>query len=389
MTLQPASSEEAQDMVRANTRLLPRGGGSKPALSTPPDAVPILELSGLSGVLEYEPDEYTFTALAGTSVATVENLLAQHGQYLPFDPMRAQEGATLGGTVAAGVSGPGRQRYGGVRDFLIGVRFIDGQGQLVRGGGKVVKNAAGFDLPKLMVGSLGRLGVLVELTFKVFPGPAAYTTLKLAYPHLEIALTDIYRLTTSSLELHALDLEPEQEGGEETIPGRGQVRRGGAGGNNWTLWVRLGGLAEALPARVERMREFLLAPKGGATATAVIEAPAEGALWQEVKALAWVPGDWALVKVPLTPKRIPVLETQLAKLEAQRRYSAGGNVGWLAWPAGENWAGKLDSLLTQLDLSGLVLLGPPNVTRLGVNPGAPLARRVKQALDPEGRFLDL
>jgi glycolate oxidase FAD binding subunit len=362
-------------MVRANAQLLPRGGGSKPALSIPPETVPALELSGLSGVLEYEPDEYTFTALAGTPVATVENLLAQHGQYLPFDPMLAQEGATLGGTVAAGVSGPGRQRYGGVRDFLIGVRFIDGQGQLVRGGGKVVKNAAGFDLPKLMVGSLGRLGVLVELTFKVFPGPAAYTTLKLTYPHLEIALTDIYRLTTSSLELHALDLEPAEEG-----VGKRQT---------WTLWVRLGGLVEALPARVERMREFLLAPKGGATATAVIEAPAEGALWQEVKALAWVSEDWALVKVPLTPKRIPILEAQLAEVEVRRRYGAGGNVAWLAWPAGENWAGKLDSLLTQLDLSGLVLLGPPGVTRLGVNPGAPLARRVKQALDPEGRFLDL
>jgi glycolate oxidase FAD binding subunit len=217
--------------------------------------------------------------------------------------------------------------------------------------------------------------VLVELTFKVFPGPAAYTTLKLTYPHLEIALTDIYRLTTSSLELHALDLEPADEG-----VGKKQT---------WTLWVRLGGLAEALPARIERMREFLLAPKGGATVTEIIEAPAEGTLWQEVKELTWVPGDWALVKVPLTPKRIPVLETQLAKLEARRRYSAGGNLVWLAWPAGENWAGKLDSLLTQLDLSGLVLLGPPGVTRLGVNPGALLARRVKQALDPEGRFMDL
>lgn len=374
MTLRPASPEEAQDMVRSNSRLLPRGGGSKPALSTPPEDVPGLELSGLSGVLEYEPDEYTFIALAGTPLAEVENLLAQHGQYLPFDPMLAQHGATLGGTVAAGVSGPGRQRYGGVRDFLIGVRFIDGRGQLVRGGGKVVKNAAGFDLPKLMVGSLGRLGVLVELSFKVFPGPAAYTTLKLTYPHLEIALTDIYRLATSSLELHALDLEPADGGGKK---------------QTWTLWVRLGGLTEALPARIERMREFLLAPKGGASAAEVVEAPAEGALWQDVKELTWVPPGWALVKTPLTPKRISILETQLAKVEARRRYSAGGNVAWLAWPTGENWANRLDTLLTHLDLSGLVLLGPPGMTRLGVNPGAPLARRVKQALDPDGHFLDL
>lgn len=377
MSLRPASPEEVQDMIRANASLLPRGGGSKPALSTPPEDIPSLELSGLSGVLEYEPDEYTFTALAGTPVAQVESLLAQHGQYLPFDPLLAQHGATLGGTVAAGVSGPGRQRYGGVRDFLLGVRFIDGQGQLVRGGGKVVKNAAGFDLPKLLVGSLGRLGVLVELTFKVFPGPAAYASLKLTYPHLEIALTDIYRLTTSSLELHALDLEL---GGEADKGSKKQ---------SWTLWVRLGGLMEALPARLERMREFLLAPKGGATAADVIEAPQEGALWQGVKELAWVPPSWVLTKVPLTPKRIPILETQLAKAEVQQRYSAGGNVAWLAWPAAEGWADKWNHLLIQLDLSGLILLGPPGVTRLGINPGAPLARRVKQALDPNGRFLDL
>jgi len=382
MTLRPTHPEEVQAAVKNYPCLLPRGGGSKPALSTPPEGLPNLELSGLSGVLEYEPEEYTFTALAGTPVTGVETLLAQHGQYLPFDPILAQQGATLGGTVAAGVNGPGRQRYGGVRDFLIGVRFVDGEGRLVRGGGKVVKNAAGFDLPKLMVGSLGRLGVLVELTFKVFPAPEAYTTLKLDYPHLEIALTDIYRLATSSLELHALDLEPVSE---ETR------RRGGERDGSWTLWVRLGGLIEALPARLERMREFLLSPRGGATAVEVIEPPAEEVLWQQVKGLEWVPANWALIKIPLTLKRIPTLEAQLKGVEARRRYSAGGNLVWLAWPVPttEKWSAKLDSLLTSLDLSGLVLLGPPGVVRLGVNPGASFARRVKQALDPVSRFLEV
>ncbi len=372
MNLQPTRAEEVQEMVRRHPRLLPRGGGSKSALSTPPEAVPSLDMAGLSGVLEYQPQEFTFTALAGTPVAQVEKLLAQHGQHLPFDPLLAQKGATLGGTVAAGLSGPGRQRYGGVRDFLIGVQFVDGQGQLVRGGGKVVKNAAGFDLPKLMVGSLGRLGALVELTFKVFPGPASYAGLQLTYPHLEVALTDIYRLTTSALELYGLDLEP-------------------AGGNKWSLWVRLGGLAEAMPARIERLREFLLTPKGGATEAAILEGAAEEKLWQEVKEFAWLPQDWALVKIPLTPKRITGLETRLKGFEARRRYSAGGNVLWLACPtgSGEVWRGKLDTLLTDMDLSGLVVLGPAGAARLGVNPGAPFARRLKQALDPGGRFLEI
>ncbi len=99
-------------------------------------------------------DDRTPRRVEGVEVSTglldVMLLLEQHGQYLPFDPLLAERGATLGGTVAAGVSGPGRYRYGGVRDFLLGVRFVDSEGQVVRGGGKVVKNAAGFDFPKLI-----------------------------------------------------------------------------------------------------------------------------------------------------------------------------------------------------------------------------------------------
>jgi glycolate oxidase FAD binding subunit len=373
MRLQPTTPTEVQTAVRSQPHLLPRGGGSKAVLSTPPNDIPSLELSGLSGVLEYQPQEFTFTALAGTPIAEVEAILAQHGQHLPFDPLLAQRGATLGGTVAAGLSGPGRQRYGGLRDFLIGVQFVDGAGNLVRGGGKVVKNAAGFDLPKLFIGSLGRLGALTELTFKVFPGPEIYATLQLTYPHLEVALTDIYRLTTSPLELYGLDLTP-----------------GGRAGD-WSLWARLGGLSQAMPARLERLREFLLSPKGGAVTTEIIEGPAETSLWQQVKEFDWLPPDWTLIKVPLTPKRIVALEAKLKGSETRRRYSAGGNLLWLGWPtsATAEWRAKLDDLLTGLDLSGLVVLGPAGPAQLGVNPGAPFTRRLKQALDPEERFLAL
>jgi glycolate oxidase FAD binding subunit len=352
--------EDVQALVVASietgSRLLPRGGGTKTALSTPAEDGSTLDLSGLSGVIEYQPEEYTFTALAGTRVKDVTALLAAKGQYLPFDPLLAERGATLGGSVAAGANGPGRQRYGGARDFLLAVRFVDGHGNLVRGGAKVVKNAAGFDLPKLMVGSLGRMGVLVELTFKVFPAPEAYATLALSYPGLDTALKDVVRLSLSPLELHALDLEPAEKG--------------------WRLWVRLGGLAEALPARIERIRKFLSAPAESM----------DDHLWQNVKELDWAPQGWSLIKIPLTPKRIPALEARLQEIETRRRYSAGGNVCWLALPA---VLSDLDMLLTGLDLSALVLLGPPGKARLGVDPGAPFARRIKQALDSHARFLDL
>ncbi|MXZ19879.1 MAG: FAD-binding protein, partial [Caldilineaceae bacterium SB0665_bin_25] len=118
------SVAEIQDAVRAAKRVRVRGGGSKPALSLRncQDDAQTLDLSTLKGVVDYQPDEYTFTARAGTRVADIAALLAEERQYLPFDPPLAERGATLGGTVAAGLSGAGRYRYGGVRDFLIGIR---------------------------------------------------------------------------------------------------------------------------------------------------------------------------------------------------------------------------------------------------------------------------
>jgi glycolate oxidase FAD binding subunit len=329
-----------------------KGGGSKTALAA--DAPVLLDLSALRGVLEYEPNEFTFTALAGTPIRELNALLAQHGQYLPFDPLLVDKGATLGGTVAANSSGPGRYRYGGVRDFILGVQFVDGQGQLVRGGGKVVKNSAGFDLPKLMVGSLGQLGILVELTFKVFPQPPAYATLKAELPDLNTALGTIIRLFSSPLELDALDLTP---------PG--------------TLWLRQGGIEGALRPRLDQLRQFV----GGGD---ILTGDDEATIWHTVSELAWVPAQTTLVKVPLTPKRIPALHIAIAPYEPAIRYSAGGNVAWIAWPASLD---LLDNILKKQGLRGLTLLGEPTPQPLlGVPPDAIFARRIQQALDPQQRF---
>lgn len=341
--------------MRDSARILPRGCGTKPALSTPTGGVTPLDLTGLSGVLEYNPGEFTFTALAGTRVADVQALLDAHGQYLPFDPPLAGRGATLGGTVAAGLSGPGRYRYGGVRDFILGVRWVDGNGDLVRGGGKVVKNAAGFDFPKLMVGSLGQLGVLVELTFKVFPKSLAYATLRREFPKLEEAVQALVRLYTARLDVEALDLAPNADG-------------------SVGVWVRLGGLPEALPARAERIRSWL---DGGE----VVTGEEEGALWQAARDFAWVPSGWALVKVPLTPKRIASVETWQATF--LRRYSGGGNVAWMATPDSIQ---TLDEALSSRGLSGLVVFGPPGRARIGARTGEAFEKRVKTVLDPKQKF---
>lgn len=362
-TLQPTSIPQVQDAVRSAERLRARGAGSKPALSSAPDGVATLDLSGLAGLLAYEPGEFVFTALAGTKVAEVESLLAGHGQYLPFDPLLVEHGATLGGVVAANTAGSGRYRYGGVRDFLIGVRFVDGQGNLVHGGGKVVKNAAGFDLPKLMVGSLGRLGALVEFSFKVFPQPAAFATLQVVFPDLAAAHDALCRLLTSSFDLETLDLDM-------AAPGP-------------TLWLRLGGPADVLPSRVERLRALLAGPGVSLQAHTGDD---EGEVWRSLRELTWVPPGGVLIKAPTTPARIPDLESHLAGLDVQRRYCVGGNLAWLTWPdaAGRRQA---DDVLTRLGLSGMQLMGVPGEPLLGARAGESFFQRLKQTLDPSQRFV--
>jgi glycolate oxidase FAD binding subunit len=354
-TIAPESITETQAAICAHEQLVVRGGGTKPALSTAGDGAVVLATHRLAGIVEYAPGEFVFTARTGTWLQEIAAVLSKHGQYLPFDPPLAAAGATLGGTIAAGLSGSGRQRYGGVRDFLIGVRFVDGQGRLVRGGGKVVKNAAGFDLPKLFVGSAGRLGVIVEASFKVFPQPPQYATVRVPQPTLDAALTTIVRLNGSTFDIEALDLLIE-----DNMP---------------VLYVRQGGLATALAAR----QRDLLAQIGGASLPDADEA----AFWAAAGAFAWVPTGWALIKTPVTLNMIPVLEQVLHAHGAQRRYIGGGAVVWIAWP-GDLVA--LDAYLTQLQVGGLVLRGDAAWSFVGARAGAALAARVKRVLDPANRF---
>src|SRR4051812_13373907 len=202
--LAPGSVKELVDAVRSTPHLLAVGAGTKPRLSAV-DAVK-LSTARLRGISEYDPSEFTFTAAAGTPVSEIAAALAERGQYLPFDPLLAEAGATLGGTVAAGLSGPGRFRFGGLRDFILGVRFVDGAGRLLRVGGKVVKNAAGFDLPKFLVGSLGRFGAIAEVTLKVFPRPTATRTLALEAPDDIARMRIMTEISSSRWEADALDL---------------------------------------------------------------------------------------------------------------------------------------------------------------------------------------
>lgn len=249
----PSSITELRDAVLSAPRVIAVGAETKPRLS----AVEAMKISTrkLRGITEYEPSEFTFTALAGTPVKEIIEALAEKGQYLPFDPMLVEAGSTIGGVVASGLSGPGRFRYGGVRDFILGVRFVDGLGRLLRLGGKVVKNAAGFDVPKFLVGSLGRFGVIGEVTFKVFPKRESTLTLQMPFEAEKMA-----QIANSRFEADALD-----------------VLLGGK-----TMLVRLAGPGKAL--------EVLAKEIGGQII--------DNAIWNEIRETRWN------FKADLTPDQI-------------------------------------------------------------------------------------
>jgi glycolate oxidase FAD binding subunit len=344
-----------QEAVREAGPLIPVAGGTQTA-THPDPAGPIraLDVSGLRGVVDYDPAELTFTARPGTPLAEIEAMLASHGQHLPFDPPRLGAAATLGGAVAAGVTGP-NGFAAGIRDFVIGVRLVDGSGRLAKGGGKVVKNAAGFDLPKLVVGSLGRLGTMVEVSVKVFPRPAATATVRFQTLGLDAGLAAIAALARGAVPVTALDLDPD-----------------GA------VTARIGGAAELIEARAARLAHSL-EPVG----ETVLD---DAGLWEEARRFAWVDGDARLVVIPAAPRQVVALDSGLERHGADRRYGLAANVAWVGWPEAAR-PEDLSDLLAGHGLSGVALTGRPLAEPLlGARLGGAFARRIAAALDPDGRF---
>lgn len=153
-----------------------RGGGTKDFYGGEPSGEPV-EMAAWSGIVAYEPRELVLTVRAGTPLREVEEALAAERQMLPFEPPHFGERSTIGGVVATGLSGPRRPYAGAVRDFVLGTRIVNGKGEDLAFGGRVIKNVAGYDVSRLMAGALGTLGVITEVSFKVLPRPPAEATL--------------------------------------------------------------------------------------------------------------------------------------------------------------------------------------------------------------------
>ncbi len=170
-------SQRVQAAAKQGSALRPRGGGSKDFHACKLGGEP-LDVSGYQGIVNYDPTELIITAKAGTPICDIEATLAEGGQMLACEPPRLSAGSTLGGCVAAGWSGPRRAYAGSVRDFVLGTRILNGRGEDLRFGGEVMKNVAGFDLSRLMTGSFGTLGLILEVSLKVLPRPLQELTLR-------------------------------------------------------------------------------------------------------------------------------------------------------------------------------------------------------------------
>ena len=348
---EPQTIEELQSLVREASAITLNGREGSPS---PPNTTHI-SLSGFQNIVEYQPEEYTITVEAGAKVSDVISALAEQRQYLPFDPPFIDKDSTIGGMIANGYSGPGGYRYGILRDFILGLTFIDGLGNRIKTGGKVVKNAAGFDVPKLMVGSQASLGIITEATFKVFPLPETYRTLLFRFDTFESGHSALLALGRSQFTLDALDLDSQG-----------------------TLVVRLSGQSDSMDVRIQAL-ETLLGRSHESTSE-------DKPIWPIPLNLEALSLSGLLLKIPSSPTSIADIEKNLAAHSTQRRYSIGGFVSWIH---SDNSVDELSELLRTLDLTAQIVSGDTLEHLIGTDHPKAFYERIKQALDPQRKFADI
>lgn len=354
------------------SQCLPVGARTKPALSHASEAVKQIEMRPFSGIVSYDPSEFLITAQAGTPVSELESALAEHGQYLPFDPVLAISGATIGGSIGAGISGSSRMLYGGMRDFVMEVELIDGTGNLVRGGGKVVKNAAGFDLPKLVVGSYGRLGIMTELTLKVLPAPEATVTIVSAPVEIASAVKLMQLMLSQPLPICAMDIQ-----------------------RDGSLVVRFAGPRDGLPGVVSRATELSSSIDWTASAD---DAEYWKTDWLDVATDHAVAQDEAtnesLVRIACDRSQLVQLMQSLEGFDEVRflRACRAGSEVWISVASGSGRQ-QLNQQLQALGLSAVVVSGSAPTSGasatspfLGNTSWIDVAQRIQNAADPRGCF---
>ena len=367
--MKPTSEKDVAEGVKASaakgTALHIRGGGTRSGLGHGVTGE-ALEMTAIKGVSLYEPGALTIVAATGTPLEEIEKTLAKEKQRLPFEPMdhRALYGSngkpTIGGVVAANVSGPRRIQAGACRDSLIGVRFIDGEGTIIKNGGRVMKNVTGYDLVKLMAGSHGTLGVLSEVAFKVLPMPEAGATVVVD------GLDNAKAVDAMSAALTA----PYDVNGAAHVPGKG-------------TYVRVEGFEGSVKYRAQQLKDLL--GRFGDVQIVADQAKSQE-LWQQIRDVEHVSsgkGDvWRISVKPSDGAKLADLFDKQADLQ----FDWGGGLVWAGVAAGTD----VRRLINGIEGHATLMRGSENTRKkLGVfHPeAAPLAKisaGLRNKFDPRG-----
>jgi glycolate oxidase FAD binding subunit len=280
-------------------------------LGFPPAAADVVvRTTSLDRVIEYEPADLTLTIQAGTTLGAVQELLRPEGQFLALDPPRARE-STLGGIIATNASGPLRAAFGTARDLVIGTRVVNPDGVVTRSGGRVVKNVAGYDLNKLYIGSLGTVGVVVELSFKLWPLPSSESTLlgTFSTDALSRALAALTRTSLSPLSVEILSASAASE-----------CVRIDPGARQWLVATRLGGSERALARQLDDVESLFAA--AGATDLQRKMGMEEG-LWRQIADHAVATPGQVLLRVAVPLSHTADALSRLQQLADERGLTAG------------------------------------------------------------------
>jgi len=373
--------------------VLPRGAGSALELGNPPSRADVVaDLSGLDRVVEYNPDDLTITVEAGIVAGALATLLAPHRQFLPLDPPGAAA-RTLGGITATGASGPLRTRYGTPRDLLLGVRFVQADGVVTWGGSKVVKSVSGYDVPKLMVGALGTLGVLGELTLRLHPLPDSERSWLILLESAEAAQALVERLVDSPLQPNRIEFFNGRA--LRLLPAEPAI----AG-----VAVSIGSVADAVREQGERLSA--MAKAGGAR---IVPLP-EG-FWSAAESALACPGGWTVLHVASLAGRLAdtagAIESaaRAAAPRVEVRLSGGAGLGTFRALVGDASVAETAAVTTRVRArvaelgGGVVVARGPAELRRAVDPWGPvepgpfaLMRALRDEFDPKrvlnpGRFV--
>jgi glycolate oxidase FAD binding subunit len=345
-TIENEWAERVRAAAAAKTPLCLRGGGSKDFYGRAPVGE-VFDLRANSGLVAHEPTELVVTVRGGTPLAELEAALAEKGQYLAFEPPHFGAGATVAGCIAAGLSGPRRASMGAVRDFMLGVKLLDGRGAVMKFGGQVMKNVAGYDISRLVAGSLGTLGILLEVSLKVLPRPVAEATLRFEFDEA----TALRRLN---------------EWGGQPLPVSASLWHEGV------LHLRLSGAEAAVRAAMVKLGGEAL---DDAAATALWVAARE----QTAAPFALEP-DETLWRMSL-PSTAPTLD-----LAGRQAVEWSGSLRWLA---GSDDGARIRARAAALGGHATAFRGGDRTGEVFQPLSAPLAgihRRLKQSFDPAGIF---